>query len=64
MYAAKDLLNMSFIFDEYYSKSMYNDNLKLLIDYCEGDIYFTLCSNEESYQAEKERIIKFYNENY
>ena len=64
MYAAKDLLNMSFIFDEYYSKSMYNDNLKLLVDYCEGDIYFTLCSNEESYQAEKERTIKFYNENY
>lgn len=64
MYTAKDLLNMSFIFDEYYSKSMYNDNLKLLVDYCEGDIYFTLCSNEESYQAEKQRTIKFYNENY
>ena len=64
MYTAKELLNMNFIFDEYYSKSMYNDNLKLLVDYCEGDIYFTLCSNEESYQAEKERTIKFYNENY
>ena len=64
MYTAKDLLNMSFIFDEYYSKSMYNDNLKLLVDYCEGDIYFTLCNNEESYQAEKQRTIKFYNENY
>ena len=64
MYTVKDLLNMSFIFDDYYSKSMYNDNLKLLVDYCEGDIYFTLCSNKESYQAEKERTIKFYNENY
>ena len=64
IYTAKELLNMNFIFDEYYSKSMYNDNLKLLIDYCEGDIYFTLCSNKESYQAEKERTIKFYNENY
>lgn len=64
MYTAKDLLNMNFIFDEYYSKSMYNDNLKLLIDYCEGDIYFTLCSNEESYQAEKQRTVNFYNENY
>ena len=64
MHVAKELLNMSFIFDEYYSKSMYNDNLKLLVDYCEGDIYFTLCSNEESYQAEKQRTIKFYNENY
>lgn len=64
IYAAKELLNMNFIFDEYYSKSMYNDNLKLLVDYCEGDIYFTLCNNEESYQAEKQRTIKFYNENY
>ena len=64
VYAAKELLNMNFIFDDYYSKSMYNDNLKLLVDYCEGDIYFTLCSNEESYQAEKQRSIKFYNENY
>ena len=64
MYTAKDLLNMNFIFDEYYSKSMYNDNLKLLVDYCEGDIYFTLCSNEENYQAEKQRTINFYNENY
>lgn len=64
IYTAKELLNMNFIFDEYYSKSMYNDNLKLLVDYCEGDIYFTLCSNEESYQAEKQRTIKFYNENY
>ena len=64
IYTAKELLNMNFILDDYYSKSMYNDNLKLLIDYCEGDIYFTLCSNEESYQAEKQRSIKFYNENY
>ena len=64
IYTAKELLNMNFILDEYYSKSMYNDNLKLLVDYCEGDIYFTLCSNEESYQAEKERTINFYNENY
>ena len=64
IYAAKELLNMNFIFDEYYSKSMYNDNLKLLVDYCEGDTYFTLCNNEESYQAEKQRTIKFYNENY
>ena len=64
MYTAKDLLNMSFIFDNYYSKSLYNDDLKLLVDYCEGDIYFTLCSNEESYQAEKQRTIIFYNDNY
>lgn len=64
MYAAKDLLNMSFIFDDYYSKSLYNDDLRLLVDYGEGDIYFTLCSNEESYQAEKQRTINFYNENY
>lgn len=64
IYTAKELLNMNFILDEYYSKSMYNDNLKLLVDYCEGDIYFTLCSNEESYQAEKQRTINFYNENY
>ena len=64
IYTAKELLNMNFILDDYYSKSMYNDNLKLLIDYCEGDIYITLCSNEESYQAEKQRSIKFYNENY
>lgn len=64
IYTAKELLNMNFILDDYYIKSMYNDNLKLLIDYCEGDIYFTLCSNEESYQAEKQRSIKFYNENY
>ena len=64
IYTAKELLNMNFILDDYYSKSMYNDNLKLLVDYCEGDIYFTLCSNEESYQAEKQRSIKFYNENY
>ena len=64
IYTAKELLSMDFILDDYYIKSMYNDNLKLLIDYCEGDIYFTLCSNEESYQAEKQRSIKFYNENY
>ena len=64
IYTTKELLNMSFIFDDYYSKSLYNDDLKLLVDYGEGDIYFTLCSNKESYQAEKQRTINFYNENY
>ena len=55
---------MTFIYNDYYSKSLYNDNLKLLVDYCERDVYFTLCNNEENYKVEKERAIKFYNENY
>lgn len=60
----KNTFDMKFIYNDYYQKSMFNDNLMLIVEYTEGDLNFSLCDNKESYNKEKERTIKFYEENY
>ena len=47
-----------------YSAYAYSDEQMAVFTYCEGDI--TLCpySNKEDYEAEKERTIRFYKEEY
>lgn len=64
IYTIKESLDMTFIYNDSYSKSIFNDKLKLIVDYTEGDVYFNLYSNDESYKLGKENTIKFYKEDY
>ena len=50
--------------DSYYNICLFNDDLKLIISYTEGDIYFSVCDTVEQYNQEKEETIEFYNDNY
>ena len=56
--------NLNTIYDGGYNVSLYSDNLKLIVDYTEGDLNFSISDTQELYAAEKQRTIKFYNENY
>ena len=47
-----------------YSAYAYSDEQMAVFTYCEGDITLTPYTNRESYEREKERTIKFYNEEY
>ena len=47
-----------------YSSYAYSDEQMAVFTYCEGDITLTPYTNRESYEREKERTIKFYEEEY
>ena len=47
-----------------YSSYAYSDEQLAVFTYCEGDIYLTLFTDKEKYEAEKARTIKFYKEYY
>ena len=47
-----------------YSSYAYSDEQMALFTYTEGDIYLTLFTDRDKYEEEKERIIKFYKEEY
>ena len=47
-----------------YSAYAYSDEQMAVFTYCEGDITLTPYTNRESYEREKERTIKFYEEEY
>ena len=47
-----------------YSSYAYSDEQMAVFTYTEGDIYLTLFTDREKYEAEKERTIKFYKEEY
>lgn len=47
-----------------YSSYAYSDEQMALFTYTEGDIYFTPFTDKEKYEKEKERTIKFYEEEY
>ena len=47
-----------------YSSYAYSDEQMAVFTYCEGDITLTPYTNREAYEAEKERTIKFYEEEY
>ena len=45
-----------------YSSYAYSDEQMAVFTYTEGDIYLTLFTDKVKYEAEKERTIKFYEE--
>lgn len=47
-----------------YSAYAYSDEQMAIFTYTEGDIYLTLFTDKTKYEAEKERTIKFYEEEY
>ena len=47
-----------------YSSYAYSDDQMALFTYTEGDIYLTLFTYREKYENEKNRTIKFYEEEY
>lgn len=47
-----------------YSSYAYSDEQMAIFTYTEGDIYLTLFIDRERYENEKERTIKFYEEEY
>ena len=47
-----------------YSAYAYSDEQMAVFTYTEGDIYLTLFTDKVKYEAEKERTIKFYREEY
>ena len=47
-----------------YSSYAYSDEQMAVFTYCEGDITLTPYTNREAYEREKERTIKFYEEEY
>ena len=47
-----------------YSSYAYSDEQMAVFTYTEGDIYLTLFTDKVKYEAEKERTIKFYEEEY
>ena len=47
-----------------YSAYAYSDEQMAVFTYTEGDIYLTLFTDKVKYEAEKERTIKFYEEEY
>lgn len=64
IYTLKNKFNMLTLNDSYYSICLFNDDLKLIISYTEGDLFFSVCDTVEQYNQEKERTIDFYNDNY
>lgn len=64
IYTLKNKFNMLTLNDNYYNTCLFNDDLKLIISYTEGDIYFSVCDTVEQYNQEKKRTIDFYNDNY
>lgn len=47
-----------------HSSYAYSDEQRAVFTYTEGDIYFTPFTDREKYEEEKERIIRFYEEEY
>ena len=47
-----------------YSSYAYSDEQMAVFTYTEGDIYLILFTDKVKYEAEKERTIKFYEEEY
>lgn len=47
-----------------YSSYAYSDEQMAVFTYTEGDIYLTPFTDKAKYEAEKERTIKFYEEEY
>ena len=47
-----------------YSSYAYSDEQMAVFTYCEGDITLTLFTDKAKYETEKERMIKFYKEEY
>ena len=47
-----------------YSSYAYSDEQQAVFTYTEGDIYFTPFTDKDKYEIEKERTIKFYEEEY
>lgn len=47
-----------------YSSYAYSDEQMAVFTYAEGDIYFIPFTDREKYEKEKERTIKFYEEEY
>jgi hypothetical protein len=43
-----------------YSFAMKNDNERILVTYCEGDLTFEVCNNEKGYIKELARYSEFY----
>lgn len=51
------------IYDNGYSIALYNDNLNLLLSYCEGDFVAETFDNKEAYIKGKNNTIKWYKDN-
>lgn len=64
IYNIKKEFNLNTIYDGGYNISLYSDDLKLIVDYTEGDLNFSISDTQELYAAEKQRTINFYNDNY
>lgn len=64
IYTLQNKFNMLTLNDSYYNTCLFNDDLKLIISYTEGDLFFSVCDTVEQYNQEKERTIDFYNDNY
>lgn len=47
-----------------YSSYAFSDEQMAVFTYTEGDIFLTLFTDKEKYESEKERTIKFYEEEY
>ena len=64
IYDIKKEFNLNTIYNGGYNISLYSDDLKLIVDYTEGDLNFSISDTQELYAAEKQRTINFYNDNY
>lgn len=56
--------NYKFIEYDYYTIAAYNTNEKVIIQYCEGDIYISVFDNSKAFDNELNRVKNWYKENY
>lgn len=53
-------LGCELVKDKFYSGFFKNDEKRCVLEYCEGDIYLTLCETDERYQEAVEDYERFY----
>lgn len=59
-YALADKLGCSCMCDGAYNGFFKNDKSKLVLEFCEGDVYLILCETDEAYRKELASYNKFY----
>lgn len=56
-------LKLKRVYGYYYSGYCYNNELKMYMTYCEGDLYLKIYENQEEYETRLQETIKWYEEN-
>lgn len=60
VYVLANKLDCNIVCDNGFNGFFKNDENKCVLEFCEGDIYLTLCETKEAYNAEVESFTKFY----